>query len=189
MRELSQTIDLVLETIRGRLHSIGKSIRFRRSGRNFRLYGSKHMNGIDLAVGDNCWFQAVDSYKGSIYQPRITIGAASMFGNNVHISAIKSITIGKDCLLGSNIYIGDHSHGSTRQGCIDLDIPPAQRALGDACDIVIGERVWVGDGAVILAGSTIADGCIIGANSVVKGKFENAAVIAGAPARVIKELL
>lgn len=188
MRDVNQIIDLILDSVRGRVHTVGKRIRFKRCGTNFKIYGSRYMTGIDLAVGDNCWFQAVDRYKGATYQPSITIGTSTMFGNNVHISAIKSISIGRDCLFGSNIYIGDHSHGSTRSGYVELDIPPAQRPLDDACDITIGQRVWIGDGTVILAGSRIADGCIIGANSVVKGAFDVASVVAGVPARVVKEL-
>ncbi|KIP87244.1 hypothetical protein SN15_02670 [Stenotrophomonas maltophilia] len=188
MKDIRQIVDLILGRARGALHSLGSSIRFRRLGRHLRLYGSRHISGTDLCLGDNCWIEAVDAYKGTPYEPRIQIGQSSMFGNNVHISAVKSITIGRDCLFGSNIYVGDHSHGSTRPGLLDSDVPPAQRPLDDISEIVVGERVWVGDGVVILAGSRIADGSIIGANSVVKGVFTSPAVIAGAPARQIRVL-
>lgn len=50
----------------------------------------------------------------------------------------------------------------------------------------IGNNVWIGDNVVILPGSYIGDGCIVGANSVVTGKFGNNSIIAGTPAKVLK---
>lgn len=188
MRDLSEALDLVSKRLRGIICSLGGRIRFRKVGRNFSLYGRSYFYGSDISVGDNCWFQAVDNYKGNRYSPTVAIGNRCMFSNNVHISAVEGISIGRDCLFGSNIYVGDHSHGSTRAECLDINIPPADRPLSDIGAISIGERVWVCDGVVILAGSHIADGCIIGANSVVKGYFPKSAIIAGAPARIIKEL-
>jgi acetyltransferase-like isoleucine patch superfamily enzyme len=49
--------------------------------------------------------------------------------------------------------------------------------------IVIGKDVWVGMRSVILKGAEIADGCIIGSNSVINKKFKNPnMIIAGNPA-------
>jgi virginiamycin A acetyltransferase len=55
-------------------------------------------------------------------------------------------------------------------------------------DILIGNDVWVGKGAIILAGSTIPDGVVIGANSVVLPSFEFDAycIYAGNPVRRIR---
>jgi acetyltransferase-like isoleucine patch superfamily enzyme len=53
--------------------------------------------------------------------------------------------------------------------------------------VEIGKDVWIGAGAKILAGSTIADGCVIGANSVIKGETEPFGVYVGSPARLVKK--
>ena len=50
----------------------------------------------------------------------------------------------------------------------------------------IGSDVWVCDNAVVIAGSKIGVGCIIGAGAVVKGVFEPFSVIVGNPGRVAK---
>lgn len=52
--------------------------------------------------------------------------------------------------------------------------------------IEFGEHVWVGARATILGGA-IGDGCVIGAQSLVKAKFPNNTIIAGIPARVVKK--
>lgn len=54
--------------------------------------------------------------------------------------------------------------------------------------ITIGNNVWIGSGAVILAGTTIGDNTVIGAGSVVKGNIPSGVVAAGVPCRVIREI-
>jgi acetyltransferase-like isoleucine patch superfamily enzyme len=54
--------------------------------------------------------------------------------------------------------------------------------------ISIGNNVWIGTRAVILKGGRIPDGCIVGANSLITKQFDkNNAIIAGNPAKVLKE--
>ena len=155
-------------------------------GKNFKLYGAKHIFCQQLSVGDNCWLQALSKYKNKRFNPSITIGSRSMLGNGVHISSVQTVTIGQDCLLGSYIYISDHSHGTTAQNDFQSNIAPALRDLEDIAPVLIGDRVWIGDGVVILAGTVIPDGSVIGANSVVKGKFPACSIIAGVPAKVVR---
>ncbi|MBQ3301685.1 MAG: maltose O-acetyltransferase, partial [Eggerthellaceae bacterium] len=52
----------------------------------------------------------------------------------------------------------------------------------------IGNDVWVGAGAIILAGVTIGDKAVIGAGSVVTRDVPERVVVAGSPARVIRRL-
>lgn len=53
-------------------------------------------------------------------------------------------------------------------------------------DIVIGNDVWIGYEAVILAGVTIGDGAVIGARAVVTKDVPPYAIVGGVPARVIR---
>ena len=52
--------------------------------------------------------------------------------------------------------------------------------------ISIGQDCWIGSGAKILAGVTIGNGAVIGANSVVTKDIPPFAIAVGSPARVIK---
>ena len=75
--------------------------------------------------------------------------------------------IGRNCCLINNINIG--ANGG------EVEAPQ------------IGDNVYIGPGAVLFGNITIADGCYIGANSVVtKSCYEKNAVLVGAPARIIK---
>lgn len=53
-------------------------------------------------------------------------------------------------------------------------------------DVVIGSDVWIGTEAMILSGITIGDGAIVAARSVVTRDVPPYAVVAGAPAKVMR---
>ncbi len=55
-------------------------------------------------------------------------------------------------------------------------------------EVVIGKDCFIGCNALILKGTKIGDGSVVGAGSVVCGEFPSGVVIAGNPARVIKTL-
>lgn len=51
----------------------------------------------------------------------------------------------------------------------------------------VGNNVWIGFGAIILPGVTVGDNCIIGAGSVVTKDIPPNSIVAGNPARILKE--
>jgi acetyltransferase-like isoleucine patch superfamily enzyme len=53
-------------------------------------------------------------------------------------------------------------------------------------DVVIGNDVWVGFGAIILSGVTVGDGAVVGAGAVVSNDVPPYAVVVGNPARIVK---
>lgn len=141
-----------------------------------------------LRVGDNCWVEAVYHYGGDDFQPLLTIGENVALSDAVHISCAYKISIGKGVLIGSKVYIGDHSHGEY-QGNRYQNIAPANKPLSDFGEVIIGDNCWIGDNAVILGGSEIGEGCVIAANSVVRNlKVTQPSLIGGIPAKVIKTL-
>lgn len=90
-----------------------------------------------------------------------------------------SIDIGEDCLISWNVMIW----ASDTHSLLD-----SEGRVRTGKSLHIGNRVWVGHGVHISKNSYIADGCVVGWGSTVAGRFETpGCVIAGAPARVVKE--
>lgn len=65
--------------------------------------------------------------------------------------------------------------------------PPISRKLHSKGPIAIGDNVWIGDKATILSGVTIGDGAVVAANAVVTRDVPAYSVVAGNPARVVKQ--
>ncbi|RJG04363.1 acyltransferase [Noviherbaspirillum sedimenti] len=145
--------------------------------------------GHNFRIGDFCWIEAITEYADQHYSPKLSIGNDVCVSDLTHISCLEYIEIGDGCLLGSKIYIGDHSHGPTHNlNSDDLSTYPSRRPLANPSAIHIGAGCWLGDGVVILGGTRLAAGCIVGANSVVRLICDRPAVVAGVPATIIRYL-
>jgi virginiamycin A acetyltransferase len=67
------------------------------------------------------------------------------------------------------------------------DTTPVEEAWTNKGDILIGNDVWIGFEAIILAGVTIGDGAVIGARAVVTKDVPPYAIVGGVPAKVIRK--
>lgn len=130
---------------------------------------------------------AWNGFNGMHFSPSITIGADCGIGERAHITAINSITIGDGVLLGKGVTISDNSHGNTTAA--DIEIQPRKRMLVSKGAVVIENNVWIGDKATILAGVTIGEGSIVGANAVVVNDVPAHVVVAGNPAKIVKRII
>jgi lipopolysaccharide O-acetyltransferase len=159
-----------------------------RFGPGCHVIGGRYVSfGRGVRANRDLWLEAVASYQSQSFNPAIMIGDYVSFSDSVHISSIESVAIGNHVLMGSRIYISDHNHGiycGIEQSSPDQ--PPSERPLGGGGPVTIGDNVWIGDNVVILGPATIGRGSIIGANSLVRGMFQENCIVAGTPAKVIK---
>ncbi len=133
-----------------------------------------------LTTGRFCRFDLEGSKK------TLHIGDDVEMGDMTHIVAYESVSIGNNVLIASKCFISDTNHGNYNGEIQDSpDIPPNHRKLATN-PVKIGNNVWIGENVVILAGTEIDDGCIVGANSVVKGRVPKDCIVGGNPAKVIK---
>ena len=70
---------------------------------------------------------------------------------------------------------------------MDSDFHKIETNTNNETGVVIGNHVWVGANSTVLKNVTIEDGAIVGANSLVTKNVSSNCVVAGNPAKVIKE--
>ena len=140
--------------------------------------------GKGLTTGVGCRIEALPLNKEIVLQ----FGSNIQMNDYVHITAMKSITIGNNVLLASKIYISDCSHGSYSGNENDSNptIIPIDRKLF-AKPVVIEDNVWIGEFVSVLPGVTIGKGTIVGANSVVSRSLPEYVIAVGIPAIPIKK--
>ena len=113
-------------------------------------------------------------------------------GNN----RIFNTTVGAFCSIAENVCIGHaehpYHHFSTSPVFYKKDnafgtTQYFQQEVNEFTTTTIGNDVWIGYNAYIRSGITIGNGCIIGAGAVVTKNVEPYSVVAGVPAKKIKE--
>lgn len=159
-----------------------------RVGSNVRLLGERHISIGDFThLGNGCVLAAWEhTADGGTHTPEIRIGANCSIGEYNNITATNQIAIGDNLLTGRWVTITDNSHGATDTE--SLQMAPLMRPIVSKGSVIIGKNVWIGDKATILPGVTIGDGVVIGANSVVTKDVPAYSVVAGNPARVVKQV-
>lgn len=146
------------------------------------IRGNKSVQGAQgLTTGRFCRFDL----NGNV--PTLFIGKNCEFGDMTHIVAFEHVEIGNNVLIASKCFISDTNHGSYNGECqSEPEELPRKRKLVTK-PTRIGNNVWIGENVVILPGTEIGDGCVIGANSVVKGTINSNTIAVGAPAKIIKK--
>lgn len=102
-----------------------------------------------------------------------------VIGGYFAVSGAK-LVIGKDCLTSTQILIRNHDG----HHIFDLE---THKRINYPRDIIIEDHVWIGYKTIILGGARIGGGSVIGAGTVTSGQFGRNKVIAGCPARVLRE--
>jgi acetyltransferase-like isoleucine patch superfamily enzyme len=110
----------------------------------------------------------------------VEIGAKTVIGQEVTISAYQHVRIGAECVIADRAMFIDFDHV-----VVDPEAPVRLQGIYKR-DVVVGSNVWIGYGAQILRGVTIGDNAIIGASSVVTRNIPANAVAVGTPARVVR---
>lgn len=97
----------------------------------------------------------------------------------------QEIIVGDDCIFSWDVVFMGHD------GHIIWDIntqKPLNNTTGSRRQsIVIGNHVWFGGEVILLPGTKVGDGCILGYRSMLKGIYPNNCIIAGSIAKVIKK--
>ena len=132
------------------------------------------------------WMDAISRYQEQRFTPFLSFGRNFSASRFLHIGCVNSISIGDDCLFGSNVTVIDHNHGNLREELLRPPKAPISQPLFSTGEIVIGDRVWIGDNVVVLSGAKIGNDVVVGANSVVSGELPAGHICVGAPCRPLR---
>jgi acetyltransferase-like isoleucine patch superfamily enzyme len=171
--------------------SVGAKVRIGRFTRLWAHNGPVTL-GDETAVGPSCTF--IGTGRGIAIAPRCDFTHAVTLD-----SAGGSIEMATGSGVGPNSVL--YGHGGLRIGSgvaiagLTMIVPGNHR-LDDASrpiraqgieeiPIEIGDDVWIGGGAVVLAGARLGNGSVVGAGAVVRGEVAPRSIVAGVPAREI----
>jgi acetyltransferase-like isoleucine patch superfamily enzyme len=179
---------------------------FKQVGRNV-IFGKdlvlRHPHKISLGdnviIDDGCLLDAKGKdNEGITIGNGFTLGRYSSLvckngnikiGSQVNIGSTAKIVVGEGGTIeiGNSIDIGSSSHFSG--GSYDYsqtDVLPSSRRQATQ-GIVVEDMAWVGVGVVLLDGVRVGTQSIVGAGSVVNRSIPPRTIVAGVPARVLKE--
>jgi len=125
-----------------------------------------------------CGHNVVIRPKITVYEPgKVCVGDYVSFGEGVHIYGNGGVNIGNYVMIGhySTLTTATHDYKVSLMYDTFLTSP-----------IVIKDNVWIGANCIILSGVIIESGCVVGAGSVVTHSVSENQIVAGNPARMIK---
>ena len=112
----------------------------------------------------------------------VHVGKNVIFNFNVCLVDDADIFIGDDCLIGPGCHIITAQHPISPMLRYGEDKLPYNKPIH------LGNNVWLGAGVIVLPGVTIGDNSIVAAGSVVTHSVGSNVIVAGTPAKVLRQI-
>lgn len=110
----------------------------------------------------------------------VEVGPNGWLGPGSMLAAQQRVVLGPGTMIAEYVTIRDHDH-----------VHDGERVVSDWCytgaPVVLGENVWVGSKATIVAGVTIGDHALVAANAVVTRDVKPGERVGGVPARPLPQ--
>lgn len=136
--------------------------------------------GSEVLIWPGCRLEGVQTQNIGV-SPHIRLGDGVTLQQNCHVTAAGTLSIGSGTTILFDVMVTDMVHGYDQIGVSIINQPINTSAT------LIGRNCFIGSGAKILAGTTLGEQCVVGANAVVRGIFPPYSVIGGIPAHIIKQ--
>jgi maltose O-acetyltransferase len=149
-------------------------------GHDVVIWGGNCPDCVGLCLGDRV--RIYDGCRFSINeispQSGVTLAADVNLNFGCYIDGSGGVVIGARTIFGPNVVVVSSQHRVCEERIQD-----SGKTFGA---VTIGEDVWVGANAVILAGVTIEDGAVVGAGAIVTKDVATRTIVAGNPARLLR---
>lgn len=165
-------------------------VTFRGSNNNVTVHETAHVTKLNIDFNSNNGTFSLGGnphrrgFSGGV---RIGEDATVIIGHNVSSTAgvIISAVEGATVKIGGDVMFASQNQVRSDDGHPIFDVVSGLR-VNPARNVTVGNHVWLGYGAMVLAGVEIGDGSVIGAGSIVTRTIPNNVVAAGVPASVIR---
>lgn len=151
-------------------------------------HGGKVRIGRDVDGLNHASFEGGNAVgRGTSFVGDVRVGYATTIGANCYVHGPASL--GRYCQLGPCVGIYGRDHGaSVLTTYVNSRLfNGALRAYGTEKLVVVGNDVWLGHGALLVKGVSVGNGAIVGGGAVVTRDVPPYRIVAGNPARVIRE--
>jgi acetyltransferase-like isoleucine patch superfamily enzyme len=144
-----------------------------------------------IVIGKGCRILGKLESQGT---GRIRIGDHTCIYDRSIIGSVNSIEIGSRVIISNHVHIYDNNNHPTDPAlrsrmCLEgFDGDPWRWRHAENAPVVIGDDVWIGEYAAVMKGVTIGQGAVVAAHAVVTKPVPPYTIVAGNPARVVKEL-
>jgi len=160
-------------------------------GRNVRTGAYLHwvMGEGDIIIGDDVLIDGKSDFTFAARyseNPTLIIGDHCFIGHGCGFTVGKRITVGSHCLISGGVRMFDASGHPTDPVARRAGLPTPPDMVRP---IVIGDNVWIGANATICPGVNIGEGSVVATESVVTKDIPPHTLVAGNPARQIRNLL
>lgn len=181
MIDFLRKIHVKLTTIimRGRFESWGKGSVLEPSA---KLLSPKLIRvGSGVHICEHIWLNAKNDRGNN--QPTLFIGDGTYIGRFCQINAWQNVLIEEDVLIGDRVLISDADHIFN-----NTEIPIISQGDHFKGAVRLKRGCWIAIGAVILPGVTIGRNAVVAANAIVTRDVPDYTVVAGNPAKEIRNL-
>jgi acetyltransferase-like isoleucine patch superfamily enzyme len=161
-------------------------------GAELRGTVEKRNSKSKIQIGDNC---RIDGYLTTeTAASQITIGKNTLIGHGTILDCAERIEIGDNVLVSYDCILTDADNHTISYSKRRNDLDKWRNGTHDwsfvrKAPIIIEEGAWIGARSIILKGVTIGKGAVVGMGSVVTKSVGPYTIVAGNPAKLIRELL
>ena len=138
--------------------------------------------GKSVRIKDYCRLECIDYWNGKKLNSQLKIGTGVIINDFFTVYVTDHCTIGNNTIFANRCTILTENHGMNPETSIPYH---AQDLINGP--VHIGKNCWIGTNVTFLPNSSVGDNVIVAAHSVVNKSFPSNVIIAGAPAKIIKE--